>query len=214
MRVSLLLSLAAAVSILASCSSATIALKEKFGYAKREQLVDKVEATRDSQEAAKKQFESALAEFIAVTGVEAGELEARYKKLNTAYDRAETRAQAVRDRITETDRVASALFKEWKSELDQYSDPNLKRTSQQQLTDTQSRYSELIGAMKAAANRMDPVLARFNDQVLFLKHNLNARAIAGLRQNVSGMQSDVENLIREMEESIAEANKFIKEMGQ
>jgi hypothetical protein len=70
-----------------------------------------------------------------------------------------------------------------------------------------------MSAMQAAANRMDPVLGRFKDQVLFLKHNLNARAVAGLRQNVSEIQTDVERLIREMEASIAEADRFIKEMG-
>jgi chromosome segregation ATPase len=198
---------------LTGCSSAGIALKERFGYAKREQLVDKVEATRNSQEAAKKQFESALQEFIAVTGADTGDLEAKYKKLNSEYNSAESRAETVRERIKETERVASALFKEWKNELDQYSDPNLRRTSEQQLDETQDRYRELMSAMQAAANRMDPVLGRFKDQVLFLKHNLNARAVAGLRQNVSEIQTDVERLIREMEASIAEADRFIKEMG-
>ena len=199
---------------MSGCSSAGIALKERFGYAKREQLVDKVEATRDSQEAAKKQFESALAEFIAVTGSGGGELEAKYSKLNREYERAETRAEAVRERIKETDRVASALFKEWKTELDEYSDAELRRSSERQLDETRDRYAELMDAMNEAASRMDPVLERFRDQVLFLKHNLNARAVAGLKQSVSGMQSDVETLIREMEASIAEANAFIQEMGK
>jgi hypothetical protein len=196
----------------AGCSGTAIALKERLGIPKRDQLVNKVSATRDSQEAAKKQFESALAEFIAVTGVEGGELEARYRKLNSEYQRAEERAEAVRSRITETDRVASALFSEWKTELGQYKDPNLKRTSEEQLRETQGRYADLIGAMKSAAGKMDPVLARFKDQVLFLKHNLNARAVAGLRSNVSAMQGDVERLVREMEASIAEANEFIRQM--
>jgi hypothetical protein len=196
----------------AGCSGTAIALKEKLGIPKRDQLVSKVEATRDSQEAAKEQFESALAEFIAVTGVEGGELEAKYKKLNSEYQRAEDRAQVVRSRITETDRVASALFSEWKAELAQYKDPALRRTSEDQLRETQSRYADLIGAMKSAAAKMAPVLARFHDQVLFLKHNLNARAVAGLRTNVAQMQGDVERLVRDMEASIAEANSFISQM--
>jgi chromosome segregation ATPase len=184
------------------CSSTGIALKERFGYAKREQLVDKVEATRDSQEAAKQQFQSALEEFIAVTGSTSADLEAKYKKLNTEYQRAESRAETVRERI-----------REWKAELGQYSDASLRRSSERQLEETTSRYEELMDAMRAAASRMDPVLGRFKDQVLFLKHNLNARAVAGLKESVSGIQTDVERLIREMEASIAEANRFIQEMG-
>lgn len=199
---------------MSGCSSTMIAVKEKFGYAKREQLADKVAATRDDQQEAKQQFESALAEFIAVTGATDKDLEAKYGKLKKEYDRAEGKADDVRSRIKETDRVADALFKEWQTELNQYSDANLRATSERQLADTQSRYGQLIGAMKTAASKMDPVLGKFKDQVLFLKHNLNAQAVAALSNNVAGIQSDVSQLIREMETSIAEADAFISQMQQ
>lgn len=194
------------------CSSTGIAIKESLGYAKREQLVDKVEDARDSQQEAKKQFESALAEFIAVTGVETGELEAQYKKLKGAYDRSESRAETVSSRIRDVERVADALFAEWNNELKQYNSDQLRRASQQQLNDTKSRYEQLLGAMKQAESKMQPVLAAFKDQTLFLKHNLNARAIAALQGTVTQIQSDVTSLIKEMESSIAEANSFIDQM--
>ncbi len=66
--------------------------------------------------------------------------------------------------------------------------------------------------MKQAEARMAPVLARFNDQVLFLKHNLNAAAIAGLQPQAAAIQTDVAALVREMEASINEANAFISQM--
>ena len=65
--------------------------------------------------------------------------------------------------------------------------------------------------LKATAS-MDPVLASFKDRVLYLKHNLNARAIAALGSESEKVQLDVDNLIRDMEKSIAEADAFIKEM--
>ena len=199
---------------LTACSSTRIALAEQFGYAKREQLVSRVEEARDGQEAAKQQFESALAEFIAVTGATDAELEGKYNKLKKELERSASKAEAVNDRIKSVENVGEALFKEWKAELDQYQSSTLRAQSEQQLRDTRVNYDRLVGAMKTAAGKMDPVLAAFNDQVLFLKHNLNARAVAALQGNVSQLQGEITALVAEMEASIAEANRFIEGMKQ
>ena len=136
----------------------------------------------------------------------------RYDKLATEYERSERSAKEVRDRISQIEDVAGALFKEWSSELDQYSDQNLRRISEQELRDTQKRYGELIDVMKRTADRMDPVLVRFHDQVLFLKHNLNAQVVAQLGNTTEKLKGDVTRLIAEMEASIKEADDFIKSM--
>lgn len=195
------------------CASTGIALKEQFGYAKREQLVDGVQEARDAQEKAKEQFSSALEEFIAVTRVDAGELESAYKRLNSELERSEDRAEAVRDRIESVERVGTALFREWEQELDDYQSEELRRSSREQLAQTRDRYEELLRAMHAAESKMEPVLVAFRDQVLFLKHNLNARAIASLEGTVGELQQEIGALIRDMEASIDEANRFIESMG-
>lgn len=197
----------------AGCASTTIALKEKLGYAKREQLVDRVKDARDEQTETKEQFESALAQFMAVTGASGGDLEAKYNKLKTEYEASESQAQDVRGRIKDVENVADALFKEWEEELSQYSSDVLRASSRRQLDDTKSQYQKLLSAMKAAESKMAPVLLAFKDQVLFLKHNLNARAIASLQSNVNQIQGDVTRLVAEMEASINEANQFIEQMN-
>ena len=56
---------------------------------------------------------------------------------------------------------------------------------------------------------MDPVLSAFQDQVLYLKHNLNAQAIVSLQGELVSIETDVAGLIKEMEASIKEADTFI-----
>jgi hypothetical protein len=56
---------------------------------------------------------------------------------------------------------------------------------------------------------MEPVLTRLHDQVLFLKHNLNAEAIASLKGETINIQAEISKLIDEMNRSIAEADRFI-----
>ncbi len=213
-RPSILVCLAslALAATLPACSTTTIALKEKFGYVKRDQLVDSVKAARDEQQGAKKQFESALAEFLAVTNTNGGELETRYNKLKGDYEASQKRATAVTDRIQTVDNVAQALFSEWKTEIGHYTSPALKTASEQQLSQTKGQYDKLLTSMRTAESKMQPVLAAFKDQVLFLKHNLNARAIASLQSTATQIQTDVGALVRDMESSIAEANSFIDQM--
>lgn len=205
----------AGFSPVAGCGATKILVAERvFGQAKRDQLVSRVKDARDQQEAAKQQFASAFDEFKAVTGATDTDLEAKYKKIQKEYDRSESKAEGVRTRIADVERVASALFKEWEAELAQYSSANLKQASERELTQTKDRYARLIGAMKGAEGKMTPVLAAFKDQVLYLKHNLNARAIAALQGNVDQLQGEIGTLINEMEASIAEANSFIDQIGK
>jgi len=68
--------------------------------------------------------------------------------------------------------------------------------------------------MKRAEKKMEPVLSAFRDQVLFLKHNLNAKAIASLQTELVSVEAEVNSLIRDMETSIKEANAFISAMAK
>ncbi|MGP1347088.1 MAG: DUF2959 domain-containing protein [Phycisphaerales bacterium] len=204
--------LCAVIALLPACASHRIAIAESFGYAKREQLVDGVEKARDSQEDAKEQFASALDEFLSVTGTGGGSLESKYRSLERSLGRSEDRASTVRSRIESVERVADALFKEWESELEDYSSQTLRESSERQLAQTRTKYNQLIGAMRTAESKMEPVLEVLRDQVLFLKHNLNAQAIASLRTTSAELESDIATLIEEMESAIAEANAFIDQM--
>ena len=196
----------------AGCSGTYYNVMEKVGFAKREILVDRVDDTRKAQGEAKEQFASALEHFIAVTKVNGGELQRKYDELNREFQRSEKAAREVHARIDAVEDVAEALFREWKQELSQYSNASLRGESQRQLDATRRRYEDLLRLMRRAASRMDPILATFRDQVLFLKHNLNARAIASLDSTTRTLETDISRLIADMEASIKESEEFIKAM--
>jgi Skp family chaperone for outer membrane proteins len=202
----------AAAAMGGGCASTGIAIREQLGFPKREQLVSRVQDARDEQEKAKTQFATTLDEFQALTGFEGGDLEALYLRLQREQERSEARAADVSKRIRDVERVAEALFKEWEKELDEYQSTELRRASEDQLERTRDRYDQLLAAMQRVEASMEPVLAAFADQVLFLKHNLNARAIASLEGTVAGLTDEVAQLIDQMEASIAEANIFIEEL--
>ncbi len=207
-----LLAACAFLLVASGCKSAYYNTWEKLGWAKRDILVDRVEDARDDQEEAKKQFKTTLERFQEVTNFQGGDLEEKYKKLNGEYEDSVSAAEDVSKRIKAVETVAGDMFKEWQEEIKQYSNAELRRSSEAKLRDTRQRYNQLIGVMKQAEGKMKPVLAAFKDQVLYLKHNLNAQAIASLKGTELELGDDIEKLIREMEASIAEADAFIAEV--
>jgi len=200
--------------LLTGCSTAYYGAMEKVGFAKRDILVHRVAKARDSQQEAKQQFRSALERFNAVTHTKGGDLQSKYETLQKEFDLSQTKAEAVHSRIADIEDVSDALFSEWKTELGQYTNPSLRRSSAEKLEATEGRYRQMIAAMKKAEGHIAPVLDKFRDQVLFLKHNLNAQAIASLQNEVATVETSVSSLIQDMDDSIREAEAFMRDMGE
>lgn len=193
-----------------ACQSAYYAAWEKLGIEKRDILVDRVEDARETQEDAQEQFSSALEQFSTLINFDGGELQRVYETLSDEYEASKSSAADVTARVDSVESVAEALFDEWQSELDNYSNANLRRDSERQLKDTQRRYSTMIKSMRKVESSMQPVLEALEDNVLYLKHNLNANAVGALQGELKSITRDVDALIKEMNAAIAQSDSFIK----
>lgn len=185
---------------------------EMVGVEKRDLLKKRVDGARDEEKEAGKDFQDALTRLKAVYGFQGGKLEKEYDKLNSAYEKASAQSQDVHQSVVKVETVAKDLFDEWEKEIDQMETASLKSKSQQQLESTKRKYSEMHQALKNSEAKMDPVLRKLKDHVLYLKHNLNAQAIASLKGESLHIQGDIEGLIQEMNKSIETADQFIKSM--
>ncbi len=199
---------------LSACSSAYYGAMEKVGFHKRDILVSRVEKAKDSQQEAQQQFKSALERFESVVTLAETDLAKAYKKLNAEYEDAEEAAEEVSERIDEVEDVAKALFKEWRQEISLYQNPNLKASSERKLQETEARYQQMMQSMREAEASMKPVLLTFRDNVLFLKHNLNAQAIGALRGEFTSLKANIESLIAQMNRSIESSNRFIAQIKE
>ena len=197
---------------LVSCRSVMYSTYEKFGVYKRDLLKKRVVAARDEEKGAQQEFKDALTRLKEITHFDGGELEKRYRELQSSYDDAASRVAAVHKRVHDVETVASDLFAEWDKENRQIETDALRRTSRQQLIETRQRYDEMLVALKKSEQSMDPVLHKLHDYVLALKHTLNAQAIAALGGESVRIQEDVSRLIEDMNVSIARADEFIRQM--
>lgn len=195
---------------LTGCQSVKYRALESVGIEKRDVLSSRVDKAAEAQDEAVEQFASALEQFRATVEVDGGNLERTYRRLEREFDRSQAQAAEVSDRIDAVEHVARALFSEWEDELDLYSDSDLKARSESILVETRRRYERMMTAMRRAEASMAPVLDVFQDQVLFLKHNLNAMAIAAIRDELADVEQATEALIAAMNQSISEARSFIE----
>lgn len=194
------------------CSSVYYGAMEKAGVHKRDIMVDRVEKARDSQQDAQEQFKSALEQFDAVIGVQETNLKKAYEKFNAGYEDSVAASEEVSTRIARVEDVAGALFAEWRAELELYENRELRRSSMEQLRKTEARYTEMLKTMHQAEKSMAPVLRIFRDNVLFLKHNLNAQAIGALQGEFANLQGEIDILIARMNAAIESSNAFIAEI--
>ncbi len=182
---------------------------EKVGIQKRDLLKKRINTARDDQKEASETFTDALERLRAVYGVNGGELEKRYDKLKSSYDQATDDAQDVHRSIEKVETVAGDLFKEWEKEDGEIQSADLRAKSRSQLNETKKRYDAMISSLKQAESRMQPVLAAFKDQVLYMKHNLNAQAIASLKGESATIEKNINQLVERMNQSIKEADDFV-----
>jgi len=203
----------AALVLLGGCTSSYYKAMKTFGKEKRDILVSRVKDSKKDQLQAKEQIKTTMESCQALTGFQGGSLEKNYKKLNGEYEKAADSAQKLHNRIDSIDQVSGDLFKEWQSEIDGMENKKLKAQSAVLLK--QSRLSEAgyVKSMRQTEARMTPVITAFRDQVTFLKHNLNARAIGSLKGTSAKMSTDVDVLMVSLDGSMAQADALIASLN-
>ncbi|MBW8185665.1 DUF2959 domain-containing protein [Shewanella nanhaiensis] len=209
MKKHILMAIVSTSLLLSGCQSAYYGAMEKVGYHKRDIMVDRVTDAKESQEEAQEQFSSALEEIQALLNHDGGDLEKAYNKAKDEYESSQDAADDVSNRIEKVEDVADALFDEWQTEIGEISKASLRRNSESKLRETKRSYEQLVRTMKRAESKMAPVLTAMKDNMLYLKHNLNAQAIGAIKGEFASLQTDITGLIKEMNKSIDESTKFI-----
>lgn len=188
--------------------------RETIGEHKRILVVQHVEQACQSMQETKGEFQDALEQLKTLASINETALDHRYNLLNRQYQFCRAKSENVSNRIKAIETVSEALFLEWEKELNDYTNKTLRNNSKQQLRLAKQNYTRLIKTMKNAESKIQPVLSALKDQVLYIKHNLNARAIAALRHEFIEIGLDISQLIFAMEQTIAEANLYVNAISE
>lgn len=196
--------------ILTGCSTIYYETWETLGKQKRDLLRDNIEDARDDQKDVQEELKDALTHIRELYGLDGGDLEKAYDRAKDDYEDAQSRAQKLSDRVKKVEEIGADLFEEWEDEAKSISSDKMRQDSLAKLAASKAKFKPMVAAMKGTEKSIEPVMTKLRDQMLYLKHNLNAQALGSLKKEMGGIEKDVAKLIRDMEKSIAQSESFIK----
>jgi ATP-dependent protease HslVU (ClpYQ) peptidase subunit len=208
-----ILALLTTVLILAGCTRTYDTTAELFGKKKKDVLVDRIVAARNAQFDARDQFAAALDQLLSVAGYKGTSLEDEYSALNSQYNRCRSQTNNVESRLADARRAARSLFHQWENELDQYSSAVVRRSSEEKLKDMQMRYENVVYALEKARDKLYPALTALKDQVLLVRHNLNAQTALSSGEEMAIAEKEISALLQEIDRATADADSFVRQMG-
>src|ERR1700753_4336688 len=184
-----------------------------LGKEKSDILVSRIKDAKKDQDQTKQKLQTTMESFQALTGFTGGSLEKSYKGPTSDYESAAWQAGKLHDKIQSIDQVSNDLFKEWQGESNALDNGKPNRQDRGTFGNSTGRPAAYMRAMHQTEDQIAPVLKVFHDQVLFLKHNLNSRAIGSLKNTSAGLKNDVAGLVQSIDASSQEADKLISSLA-
>ena len=185
-----------------------------FGAEKRELFVDSVEGVRNSLQDNIDVFKKATAGINVVINVKKEKMEEQHEHLKNDYENCESEAGDIRSRIDTMEAISGDFFDQWMEEMELYNNESFRNASRTKYNKVRKRYTKLVQNLREVEVKLEPALNGFRDQVLFLKHNINAQSVASLEDELVTVEAEIDALIRELQGAIKESTAFISSMGR
>jgi len=183
------------------------ALVQVGAKSKHDLLFEQIEESIALQQETKQYIEQAY-DVLANVSDDVGDVEGQTKEINQAYQQSESLAQKLKAKITKVDRTAKTLFIEWRRELRQYNNKNLREKSAQNLDNTKQQYATVRESMQKSYQSIEPLLSLLHDNELYIKHNRSVAAMQGFQSEVKAAGSNIDGILADIETAITDSEAF------
>lgn len=207
-----LLSSILAFSLMNGCATVYYDVWEALGQEKRDLLRSNILKTKKDHHKVEDQFEDTLAKVRATYKLKNPKLESLYDTFKEDYQLSKSKAEQLSRRIETVNNIAQDLFSEWKTESSKIKNDTYRKDSVKKRQLSMVRFGAMMKSMREVEKSLGPVLTKLNDQVLYLKHNLNASSIGAFKGELNSVETEIKNLIAEIQQSNKQADKFIAQL--
>lgn len=195
-----------------SCSTVYYNVWEALGKEKRDLLKSNVLKVKEDQDEVQEEFRDTLEKVRSKYKLNGGNLEKIYDQLNGDYEDAKAKSDTLTKRINKVEEIAEDLFEEWEQEAKQITNTTYRRDSLNKRRATMRKFKGMHRAMRRVESSLQPVLTKLKDQVLYLKHNLNAQAIGAFKVEFEKIAREINSLSGQIKKSSRAADDFIANM--
>jgi Protein of unknown function (DUF2959) len=179
------------------------------GVKQIEDLVKAAGGTSQAIAEARLQLTKTIDAYNALLSEDVKDRKGAYKKLQQEMGNTEKRRADIRQRASAMNLEAEILFKKWDAAAAAIESPDLRKRSEDRLAGTKASYSEIGAAAQKAAEVYQPLMKALQDQVTYLSHDLNADSVASLKPDAAKLNAKAQELIKQIDETIAATNNRI-----
>lgn len=178
-------------------------------------LVSWVERVYVESEMARQEVQLTLSRLQALAS---GKFEGRpteaYQAFKAAATRARTQAEKLEATVRPMKRTAIPVFEQWTDDLGDFHSSSMRRRSADRLDAARARYDAIIRAVGPAQSNYERFNAGMKDHELFLGHDLNATAIASVKDDVRAMVVLAQELDSHFARCLATTKEYIDATAQ
>lgn len=151
-------------------------------------LSDRIEEVHVASEVAKERMTAAVETLRSIVSPDfRGDGLSAHAELTRAIEQSEEQAEVFRERVADMKDTAKELFDRWASDLEGFTNAEMRQHSQRRLEETRTRYQAIVAAVDPAQWSYDAVNRSLGDHALFLGHDFNRAAVASLRPGVDSL---------------------------
>jgi hypothetical protein len=201
-----LLFLAAA---LARPSNAQLFGSDPESLKRTDSLIKKAEGTIKQAVTARQEIEKTLDSYNALFKPDVADTRAAYKSVEKGIERSEKQRGEVRKHLEEMKVEAEAYFQSWNQSLQQISNQDLRKKSEQRMAETRGHFDGVLAAVTEARDQYEPFMANLKDQWTYLGHDLNPSGIASLKPDADKLNADAKVLFKKIDAGMKKAGDYV-----
>jgi hypothetical protein len=199
----------AGLVVLALTSAATTTWAQGDGVKQIEQLIKRANAAVKAVDDTKLQIQKTMDAYNVVVAPETANRKSAYGKLQKEINATKKKQADIAVRGGEAAAEADTLFKSWQASTASISDEGLRAKSEQRLAETQKRVEEIQANNRHADELYADFMKALEDHVTYLGHDLNASAVASLKDESARLNAQASELYGAIETATSSASTAI-----